>query len=82
MKKGIIQKQGNDFYVKFNETQYTEDGLDYQGSNVVEIHPDDVFKFNINDKNVGEEITFKITNVVDRRAALDTRIDVARIINQ
>lgn len=82
MKKGIIEKGDNgEFYVKFTETKYTDDGLDYIGDDIVEIHPDDVYKFNINDNNVGEEISFKIQTVMDRRPRVDEYVDVARLIN-
>ena len=49
----------------FDEVQYTEDGLDYQGNDIVEIHPDDIIKFNITDEMIGKEVKFKKQWVVD-----------------
>jgi hypothetical protein len=57
--KGIIKKQENTFCVEFVETQYTEDGLNYQVDDTVEIHPEDIIKFNISDDNIGNEVKFK-----------------------
>lgn len=52
--KGIINKHENILCVEFDETQYMEDGLDYQGNDTVEIHPEDIIKFNI-----GDDVKFK-----------------------
>ena len=57
--KGIINKHENIFCIEFDETQYTEDGLDYQGNETIEIHPEDIIKFNISDDNIGDEVNFK-----------------------
>ena len=57
--EGVINKYENRFVVEFDETQYTDDGLDYQGNDIVEIHPDDIIKFNINDDNIGSKVKFK-----------------------
>jgi hypothetical protein len=39
--------------------------LDYQGNDIVEIHPDDIIKFNITDEMIGKEVKFKKQWVVD-----------------
>lgn len=83
MNKGTIEKVDNSesFYIRFTETKYTNDGLDYIGDDIVEIYPDDIYKFNINEKNIGEEISFKIQAVMDPRINEYEYVDVARLIN-
>jgi hypothetical protein len=63
--KGLIIKHTDVFCVVFDEVQYTEDGLDYQGNDIVEIHPDDIIKFNITDEMIGKEVKFKKQWVFD-----------------
>jgi hypothetical protein len=64
--RGIINKYEDTFCVEFKEVQYTDDGFDYQGSDIVEIYPEDIIEFNITDEMIGEEVEFTQLWIVDK----------------